>query len=139
MKLLPYLNFNGNCAQAIAFYEKAFGAKAMVLCYKDALKYDPTCKIDKGKEKWVMHANMNLTDGEMIQFADCEENGKAVGTNICLQLTYNTADEVRLIFNALKSGGRIICDAQPTFYSPMYAELVDKFGIRWSIMQEMQA
>ncbi len=139
MKIIPYLNFNGNCAQAIEFYEKVFCAKAMTLYYKDTAKFDPSFTIDKGKENWVMHSNMNLPDGEMIQFADCADNGKAVGTNICIQLNYKTADEVKATYMALKDGARIICDAQPTFYSPMYAELVDKFGIRWSIIQEAQS
>jgi PhnB protein len=35
MKIKPYLHFNGNCAEAIEFYEKAFGVKAHVLRYID--------------------------------------------------------------------------------------------------------
>lgn len=138
MKIIPYLNFNGNCAEAVSFYEKVFAAKARVLFYKDTAQFDPSFKIEKGKENWVMHANMNLPDGEMLQFADCDVNGKAAGTNICIQVGYKTADEVKATYAALKDGAKIICDAQPTFYSPMYAELVDKFGIRWSIIQDAQ-
>ena len=78
---------------------------------------------------------MKIAEGLEIQFADCDVNGKNVGTNICLQLTYETADEVKAMYNALKEGGTVICAEQPTFYSPMYSELIDKFGIRWTIMQ----
>ena len=28
MKVSPYLSFNGNCAEAAAFYEEAFNVKA---------------------------------------------------------------------------------------------------------------
>ncbi|MCL2110191.1 VOC family protein [Microgenomates group bacterium] len=135
MNLLPYLNFNGNCADAIAFYEKVFNAKAEIVLQEDAVKFDASYTVPKGKEKWIMHANMNLDDGNMIQFADCEDNAKNMGTNICLQLTYKTEEEVKAVYDVLKSGGRIICEMQPTFYAPQYAELIDKFGIRWSIMQ----
>jgi PhnB protein len=90
-------------------------------------------------EGWVMHACMNISDNVGLQFADCDVNGRDTGTNICLQLTYDNADDVKNIFNVLKKEGRTICDAQPTFYSPMYAEVVDKFGVRWSIMQENKA
>jgi uncharacterized glyoxalase superfamily protein PhnB len=45
MKLTPYLNFNGNCAQAIEFYEKVFGAKADKILYKDAAKFVKDLKI----------------------------------------------------------------------------------------------
>ncbi|MCL2062081.1 MAG: VOC family protein [Firmicutes bacterium] len=136
MKLLPYLNFNGTCKEAIVFYEKVFNAKAEILLYEDMPKFDKSMPVPKGKEKWVMHANMNLPDGVMIQFADCEDNAKVMSTNICLQLTFKTADEIKEIYAALKDDGKILCECQPTFYAPLYAEVVDKFGVRWSIMQE---
>lgn len=135
MKIVPYLNFNGNCAKAIAFYEKIFGVKAETCFYKDISQFDPTFKVKKGQENWVMHSCMKIAAGVEIQFADCEDNGKNVGTNICLQLTYETAEQVLSVFKSIKACGKIICDAAPTFYAPLYAELVDKFGIRWSIMQ----
>jgi len=36
MKISPYVSFNGNCAEAVAFYEKAFNVKAEVMRYSDA-------------------------------------------------------------------------------------------------------
>ena len=139
MKLLPYLYFNGNCAQAIAFYEKVFGTKAEVMTYKDAKRFDPNFKAEKGRENWVIHACMKIADGVEIQLADCDENGKNIGTNICLQLSVTTADEVKATYSTLKEGGKNIHDPQPTFYSPMFSELIDKFGIHWCVMQEMPA
>ena len=37
MKVQPYLNFDGRCDEAIAFYRKALGAEVtMIMRYKDA-------------------------------------------------------------------------------------------------------
>ena len=36
MRICPYVSFNGNCAEAVAFYEKAFNVKANVMRYNDA-------------------------------------------------------------------------------------------------------
>lgn len=124
MKLVPYLNFNGNCKDAIAFYETVFKAKAEFALYEDMAKFDASMPIPKGKEKWVMHGVIKLSDGVELQLADDENNAKNMATNICLQLTYKTADEVKAIYAALKTGGKILCDCQPTFYAPLYAELV---------------
>ena len=139
MKLLPYLNFNGNCAKAIAFYEKVFNAKTESCFWGDIGKFDPKMQCPKGKEKLVMHACMNIADGVTFQLADCEDTGKDVGTNICLQLTYKTANECKSVYEALKVGGKVLCKLAPTFYAPLYADLIDKFGIRWSIIQDNPA
>jgi len=36
----------------------------------------------------------------------------------------------------LKEGGVAFCEAQKTFWSVCYAELEDKFGLKWTIMVE---
>lgn len=140
MKLLPYINFNGNCAKAIAFYEKVFNAKAEGTCfYKDMAQFDPKMEIPQGKEKWIMHSGMKIADGVEIQLADCADMGPNVGTNICLQLTCEKAEEVTSTYNALKAGGKVLCKLMKTFYAPLYGEVVDKFGIRWSVMLPMNS
>lgn len=137
MKLVPYINFNGNCTKAIAFYEKVFNVKAEGTCsYKDIAQFDPKAVITKGQEKWIMHSGMKIANGVEIQLADCADNGSNVGTNICLQLTYEKADEATVIYNALKAGGKVLYKLQKVFYAPLYGEVVDKFGIRWSIMMQ---
>jgi len=139
MKLQPYINFNGNAVDAIAFYEKAIGLKADACTWGDITKFDPNAEVPKGKEKWIMHACMDAADGTKFQLADCDEGAKNPGTNICLQLTYKTAGEVTAVYNALKDGGTILCELAPAFYAPLYSELIDKFGIRWSVMQDNPA
>ena len=136
MKLLPYLSFNGNCAQAIAFYEKVFGVKAESCTWGDMPKFDPNAVVPTGKEKWIMHASMKVFDGFDLQLSDCDEMGKTTGTNVCLQLTYKTAEQCKAVYKALSAGAKILCALAPAFYAPMYGELIDKFGIRWSVMQE---
>lgn len=136
MKLLPYLNFNGNCAKAIAFYEKVFNAKAESCTWADITKFDPKAEVPKGKEKWIMHSCMKIADGIEFQLADCDQGAANPGTNICLQLTYKTAEQVTAVYQAIKGGGKVICKLAPAFYAPLYGEIVDKFGIRWAVMQD---
>ena len=33
MNLAPYINFNGNCKQAVEFYAQAFGVEANIMTY----------------------------------------------------------------------------------------------------------
>jgi PhnB protein len=54
MQVQPYLNFNGRCEEALAFYGKALGAKTeMLMRFKDSP--DPSM-VTPGSEEKVMHS-----------------------------------------------------------------------------------
>jgi PhnB protein len=133
MKITPTLDFNGNCAEAIEFYEKAFNVKATVTKYSDAPPMEGY-KPPAGTENFICHAN--LTNGEQTIYMHDTTPDKPVkfsnGITICLEL--DSADEVTSTFNALKEGGEVIMELQKVFWSALCGTLVDKFGVTWDIM-----
>ena len=135
MKTSPYLFFNGNCMAAIALYEKAFKTKANYCQYKDA---PPSMEhpIQPGTEEFVMHGVLAIGN-EFIYLADTPPTHPAVfgnGSFPCVEL--DNAEDVKFAFEVLKEGGKVFCEAQETFWNKCYAELEDKFGLKWSIMIE---
>jgi len=134
-RVQPHIAFNGNCGEAIKFYEKVFGAKAQVFRYKDAPP-DPNWPVPAGREEWVMQACIEVSEGMKFQFCDCDQQGANAGTNICLQLTYGTPKEITQVYNALIDGGKELCKLGKQFWAQLYGELIDKFGIRWSVISE---
>jgi len=132
MKISPYISFNGNCADAVAFYEKAFGVKAEIMRYSDAPPsegYAPA----PGTENFVMHAQFEL-GGEVMMFCDYPpgESVKA-GTNIAIMAEFDSVDEATAAFNGLREGGKVDMEMQETFWSKWFGSLTDKFGIIWNI------
>ena len=132
MKISPYVAFNGNCADAIAFYEKAFNAKAEIMRYKDAPSdggYEPS----EGTENYVMHAQFDIY-GETVMMADVPpEHAVEVGDNITIMLEFDSIESAKSAFDALKEGGEISMELQETFWSKLFGSLTDKFGINWNI------
>ncbi len=132
MRICPYVSFNGNCAEAVAFYEKALNVKAETMHYKDAPPedgYKPT----EGTENLVMHSQFEI-DGAMVMLCDMPpESPVTVGQNIVIMAEFDTADKAKAAFNALKEGGNVTMDIQETFWSKCFGSLVDKFGIGWNI------
>jgi PhnB protein len=53
MHVSTYLNFNGECAKAIEFYEKAIGAK---LLFKMTWGESPMAKDCPARNSWIDHA-----------------------------------------------------------------------------------
>ena len=135
MKVIPYLQFNGNCGEAVAFYEEVFGVKAEIAKYKDAPPgegYQPPA----GTEDFVMHAQFNL-GGDPIMFCDMPPQPPlVVGTNIAISVSFDDEESVKKAFGALKTGGKVGMEPQETFWSKCFCSLEDRFGINWMLSYE---
>lgn len=132
MRISPYVSFNGNCAEAVAFYEKAFNVKAEIMRYKDAPPEDGY-QSPEGTENLVMHAQFEI-DGEMVMLCDLPpETPVKVGENIAIMAEFDSVDKAKAAFEALKEGGEVSMEIQETFWSKCFGSLTDKFGISWNI------
>jgi len=135
MKVSPYLIFNGNCVEAIKLYEKAFNTKSNYCQYKDTPPSE-NYPISPGTEELVMHAVLPIGNSA-IYLCDTTPDHKVTfgnGSFACIEL--DSAENVKAAFDVLKVGGKVFCEAQETFWSECYAELEDRFGLKWTIMVE---
>lgn len=132
--LMPYLTFNGNCEEAVRFYEKVLGGEATIMHFGDAPP-NPAFPVPEDLKNLVLHAELRK-DGHVINFSDwCTPNASySTGNNISFALQFNTKEETKAMFDALSVGGTIEMDLQETFFSPLYGKITDKFGIMWQIV-----
>jgi len=132
MRICPYVSFNGNCAEVIALYEKAFGVKADISRYKDAPPengYKPA----EGTENLIMHAGLEV-GGAMLMLCDMPpESPVKIGGNIAIMVEFDDAGKAKSAFEILKDGSKIIMELQETFWSKCFGSLTDKFGVTWNI------
>ena len=132
MRICPYVSFNGNCEEAVAFYEKAFNVKAEIMRYKDAPPGNGY-QAPEGTENLIMHAQFEI-DGAMIMLCDVPpEYSVKAGENVAVMAEFDSAEKAKAVFDALKEGGEISMDIQETFWSKCFGSLTDKFGINWNI------
>ena len=134
MKITPYLYFNGNCAEAVAFYEKALGVKAKVMKYSDAPPAEGY-KPPPGTENFVMHACLTYRyDYTVLLCYAMPDMPVTFGSAMSVAVELDKADSVKSAFNKLKEGGTVTMEVQKTFWSELFGALVDKFGVSWMIM-----
>jgi len=132
MKIAPYLQFNGNCAQALALYEKAFGAKAEVMRYSDAPPsegYDPP----PGTENFIMHAQIVVGGAELMLCDFPPGLQTSFGNGVAIHVTLGSEAGVKAAFDALREGGKVEMEPQETFWSKCFASLTDQFGVSWML------
>ena len=130
--LIPYLVFNGNCAEAVTFYQTVLGGECEILHFGDAPPNSAFPVPDQVKNL-VMHAELRK-NGHIIRFSDTlPQLPYSVGNNIAFSLGFDTKDETKAMFEALSQGGTLEMDLQETFFSPLFAEFTDKFGVMWMV------
>lgn len=127
--IVPYLMFNGNAAEALAFYEKALNGKVVFQqSYGDSPMGDKTPAGHKSK---VMHATFQA--GELTLMASDAMPGQPVvaGSNTSLSLNFNTVGDIDKTFAALSDGANVTMPLQDTFWGAKFGMLTDQFGINW--------
>jgi PhnB protein len=130
-QLDSYLFFDGNCAEAMRFYERTLGGKLEVLLtHAQAPAGVPT---PPGSADRIMHARL-VIDGRALMASDAMLGESYEGMkNFSLSLVYGTAAEAKRVFEVLAEGGKIKMPIQKTFWAEAFGMLVDRFGTPWMV------
>lgn len=137
VKVRMYLYYNGNCSEAIALYEKAFGVKAeFILWYKDVPPEEGAVR-PQGTENYVMNTWLKLDNDEIGTIGMCDrlpDPKYEFGNGMSLHVSLGSADAVCTAFDILKEDGTVIVAPGTVFFSECYCEVRDKFGVSWILM-----
>jgi PhnB protein len=132
-KLETYLFFDGNCAEAMRFYEKTLGGKATLLPAKDA---PDQSHFAPGSGDRIMHSKLEL-DGMLIMASDWLAPTPYPGmSGFSVSLSVPTAEEAKNLFDRLADGGNVTMPFGKTFYSSGFGMLIDRFGTPWMIIAD---
>ncbi len=136
MALEVYLNFNGNCREAVEFYAKVFEQEQSQIMTFGDIPPDPEFPIPDEAKDLVMHTFLKI-QGSTVMFSDTPLWMPFVaGNNISLVISSENEDEIRSFFNKLKEGGIVVMDLQETFWSKCYGFVTDKYGVGWQLSYE---
>jgi PhnB protein len=134
MPVEPYVFFNGRCREALDFYTQAAGARVeSIMTYSQNPQPMPEGALPPGWGEKIMHSSAFI-GGSRIFLSDGNSPGKATFDGFALTLTVPTVEESARTFSALGAGGTVIVPLGPTFYSPSFGMLFDRFGVMWMIM-----
>ena len=134
-QLDAYLMFDGNCAEAMRFYQGTLGGKLDVMTHAQS---PMAAQAPPGMADRVMHARLDL--GDRVLMASDTMAGQPAGgmKGFSLALAFPGAAEAKRIFDALAAGGRVTMPFQKTFWAEGFGMLVDRFGTPWMVNGGMQ-
>jgi len=132
-----YLNFDGRCDEALAFYKIALGAEVeMLMRFKDSPEAPPPGCGPTDSNK-VMHAQFRIGE-TVIMASDGRASGKPKFEGTSLSITLPTEEEAQRTFDALAKGGEVEMSMAKTFFSPRFGMVTDRFGLMWMVLTAMK-
>ena len=129
-RMNPYLNFDGNCADAMRFYASVFGGEATIMRFSDA-PMPPA----PGTEQRTMHAALPVGDTTLMASDTMPGMPFSPGTNVHLSLAFDDEDEQTRIYQALVAGGSADMPLAQQFFG-RFGALTDRFGVKWMLIVE---
>jgi PhnB protein len=135
MKVNTYLNFHGNCEEALHFYEKHLGAKILVISrFADMHPQGAPQNLPPGLDpKGVLHSRFTLGD-TIVMASDGPKTEPMRSAYISLSVDSN--EEAERIYAALTDGGEVFMPLGEQFFAHRFGQFRDKYGINWMVIHE---
>ena len=130
MQTNTYLFFDGQCADAFAFYASCLdGTVEALLPYGD----HPDCGQLTGADRdRIMHACLSV--GSLTFMGSDSPPGQGeTPRGFAVNLSFDDNARAEEVFKRLAQGGRVTMPLAPTFWAEQFGMLVDRFGIPWMI------
>ena len=130
-----YLRFNGNCEEAMSFYNDCLGGE---LTMQKVGESPMSNNMPQQMQDKIMHATLK-TDGFIIMASDlCDESGLVKGNNVSLMLDCDSEEQIRNTYDRLSEGGNKSHPLEQTFWNALFGDLTDKFGINWLMNYQLE-
>ncbi|CAL1519537.1 VOC family protein [Chitinophaga sp. MM2321] len=130
IKLIPYLNFNGNCEEALNFYSGILNGTVEIQSrYDNPAMHAP----DEYKDK-ILHGRLHFPGG-VIYASDVlpgKEAHKSSG-DVALSLDFPDTKTAERAFHMLAAHGQVHIPFKKQFWGDWHGNLTDHFGIRWML------
>lgn len=135
--LQPYLVFDGNCREAMTFYQSVLGGSLDLMTFAD-MPVEARPPAGEGDER-IIHAY--LDGGRATVMASDAMVGMTVthGDAVSLYLSCGSDDEVAELYAGLVEGGTEGMAPHDAFWGARFAMLQDRFGNHWMLAHDKRA
>ncbi|WP_318246163.1 VOC family protein [Pseudooceanicola nanhaiensis] len=117
-------------------YHEILGGNLTLMRYGDAPEGSGLGAEGEDARK-IMHAQLDFPDGEVLMASDFPPGVEGLPQqSVTITLTLKTAARAEELFEALKERGVVIEAFGPTFFSPAFGMVKDRFGTHWMLMTD---
>jgi len=129
---VPYLSFDGNCAEAMDFYADVFGGtieRTMTFGQSPMAGSFPQEFNDK-----IMNAQLKLPGGCLMYGGDVPPGmNHSPMSGLMLAINFPDIAEGEKVFNRLAEGGSVTMPYADTFWADKFGMVTDRYGVHWGV------
>ena len=135
MKLNPYLEFDGNAAEALAYYADLLGGTIVSSMTYAEMPGDFDWVDDSNRER--LANGVLVFDDNVLMASDTAGFEPFKGySGVTLQLDIKDTEEGAALFAKLADGGEVKMAYEATFWASGFGMCTDKYGVPWMIHVE---
>ncbi len=127
-----YLTFNGNCREAMTFYQACLGGELSMQTVEGSPMEDEMPAEAKHR---ILHASLTKESLVLLGSDMAGPEGVVKGNTISLSLNCNSEKELKAFFSNLSSHGQVVHPLHEFFAGTM-GTLTDKFERDWLLYYE---
>lgn len=130
MNVAPYLQFDGRCAEAFAFYAKCLdGTVTMTMTYEGS---PMASQMPAEMAEKIMHAQLTAGTTNFMG-SDTPPGRYQKPQGFSISVTPADTQAAEQVFTALSEHGHVDMPLQTTFWAARFGVLTDQFGVSWMV------
>jgi PhnB protein len=123
-----YLTFNGNCREAMTYYQSCLGGELMLQTVGESPLSE---KMPKKMKDCILHGTLTKNDLVLMGSDMVPTSGLTKGNSVSLCIDCDSEEEIKSLYKALSKGGYSDHPLEVTFWGALFGDLTDKFGNHW--------
>ena len=131
LRCTPFLLFDGNCAEAMTFYQKCLGGNLTLTKLGDTPMKD---QFPKEKHERIINAQLISGDIDIsaTDWMASPEFDSVQGNTFAIYVVGKTYDELKTIFDKLRDGdnNKRLQELRDMPFG-IYGQFYDKYGVQW--------
>lgn len=126
-QIVAYLIFEGNCREAMRFYQDCLGGELTLQAVEDS---PMAAQWPQQVQQHILHASLEKNELMLMSTDMAGTGGTVKGNNVCLALACSTKKEIETFFARLSEGGKVTHPLHE-FFDGTIGGLTDRFGVTW--------
>lgn len=126
--LISYLTFDGNCREAMLFYQHCLGGDLQLQTVGDSPLSE---QLPVAMKNCILHATLEKGALQLMATDLVGEAGLQRGNTVSLLLNCYSETELNDYYHRLSEGGEKTHPVEYTFWGALLGGITDRFGNHW--------
>ena len=127
-QLISYLTFNGNCREAMHFYQECLGGE---LYFQTVGEMPLSAKLPECMKACILHASLQKNGWVLMGTDMVGDQGLIRGNAVSILIECSSEKEMKSYYKMLVAGGQTTYPIAQTFWGAWFGGLTDKYGNHW--------